>query len=310
MAADVQIAAPVKSAAPPSAFIETWNSLKQNRGAVAGLVVLILIILIAIFADVLAPYAPYTVPGGVDAAHPGHVSQPPAWVGGGSWEFPLGTDATGGRDMLSRLIYGARYSLGIGLSVMLVSVLFGVVLGLIAAFRGGIVDVILMRLMDLIMSIPDLVLAMVIVSILQPGLVPTIIAVTVVFLPRYVRIVRAAALAELSKDYVTAAKVVGVGQLRLMFRTVLPNCMAPLIVQSTLGVSDAILEAAALGFLSIGAQPPTPEWGAMLADARQQIQSAPWLAILPGIAILITVVSINLFGDGLRDALDPKLKRS
>jgi len=310
MASDVQAVSAGPAAAPPSAFVETWNSLKQNRGAVAGLVVLVLIVLVAIFADVLAPYAPYTVPGGADAAHPAHVSQPPAWVDGGSWEFPLGTDASGGRDVLSRLIYGARYSLGIGLSVMLVSVLFGVVLGLIAAFRGGIIDVILMRLMDLIMSIPDLVLAMVIVSILQPGLIPTIVAVTVVFLPRYVRIVRAAALAELSKDYVMAAKVVGVGQLRLMFRTVLPNCMAPLIVQATLGVSDAILEAAALGFLSIGAQPPTPEWGAMLADARQQIQSAPWLAIMPGIAILITVVAINLCGDGLRDALDRKLKRS
>jgi dipeptide transport system permease protein len=309
MAADVQVVSAARLPANPSAFVETWNSLKQNRGAVAGLVVLILIMLVAIFADVLAPYAPYTVAGGADAAHPANVLQPPAWVDGGSWQFPLGTDATGGRDMLSRIIYGARYSLGIGLSVMLVSVFIGVILGLVAAFRGGLIDVILMRLMDLIMSIPDLVLAMVIVSILQPGLGPTIIAVTVVFLPRYVRIVRAAALAELSKDYVTAAKVVGVGHLRLMFRTVLPNCMAPLIVQSTLGVSDAILEAAALGFLSIGAQPPTPEWGAMLADARQQIQSAPWLAIMPGIAILVTVVSINLFGDGLRDALDPKLKR-
>jgi dipeptide transport system permease protein len=192
---------------------------------------------------------------------------------------------------------------------MTVSVILGIVLGLLSAFEGGFVDIVLMRTMDLIMSIPDLVLAMVVVAILQPGLVNTIIAVTIVFLPGYVRIVRAAALSELSKDYVTAAKVVGVGKLRLMFVTVLPNCLAPLIVQATLGVSSAILEAAALGFLGMGAQPPSPEWGAMLADSREFLQRAPWVVTLPGLAILSTVVAINLFGDGLRDALDPKLKR-
>ncbi|MDQ0395646.1 ABC transporter permease subunit [Labrys monachus] len=305
MAADTGTAAeagPAPSAAPPTLLAETWDGLKQNRGAVGGLVVLVLIVLTAVFADFLAPHSPI-------AGNDGHELLPPAWIAGGDWRFPLGTDASNGRDMLSRILYGARYSLGIGLSVMLVSVLLGVVLGLVAAFRGGIVDIVLMRTMDLIMSIPDLVLAMVIVAILQPSLTNTIVAVTVVFLPRYVRIVRATALAELSKDYVTAARVVGVGTLRLMFVTVLPNCLAPLIVQATLGVSDAILEAAALGFLGMGAQPPSPEWGAMLADARQQLQSAPWIATMPGLAILVTVVAINLFGDGLRDALDPKLKR-
>ncbi|GLS23296.1 dipeptide ABC transporter permease DppC [Labrys miyagiensis] len=310
MAADTQVTAVVVTGQPLSGPGEIWHALKQNKGAVAGLVVLVLIVLVAIFADVLAPYAPYNAAGWPDAGHPGHIGQPPAWVEGGSWDFILGTDKTGGRDVLSRLIYGARYSLGIGLTVMMVSMVIGSVLGLLAAYLGGWFDFALMRLMDMIMSIPDLVLSMVVVAILEPGLGPTVAAITIVFLPRYVRIVRAAALAELSKDYVMAAKVVGVRPLRLLFRTVLPNCMAPLIVQATLGVSDAILQAAALGFLGMGAQPPTPEWGAMLSDVRQEIQSAPWLAISPGVCILVTVVAINLFGDGLRDALDPKLKRS
>ena len=211
--------------------------------------------------------------------------------------------------MLSRIIHGARISLFIGVSVMIVSILTGVVLGLIAAFVGGVVDAVLMRFMDLILSVPDLVLSVVIVSIIGPSLSNTIVAVLIVFLPRYVRLVRASALSELSKDYVTAAKVVGVGPVRLMFVTVLPNCLAPLIVQATLGISDALLQAAALGFLGLGAQPPTPEWGAMLASSREFLESAPWIVTFPGLAILLTVVAINVFGDGLRDALDPRLKR-
>jgi len=208
------------------------------------------------------------------------------------------------------LIFGARISLFIGLSVMIVSVIVGIVLGLIAAFLGGVVDSVLMRIMDLIMSIPSLVLAILVVSILGPSLTNTIVAVSVVYLPNYVRLVRGSALAEMGKDYIIASKVAGAGPLRLMFVTILPNCLAPLIVQAALGVSNAILEAAALGFLGLGAQPPTPEWGAMLADAREFIRSNPWIVTLPGLAILISVVSINLFGDGLRDALDPKLRRS
>jgi dipeptide transport system permease protein len=201
-------------------------------------------------------------------------------------------------------------SLFIGLSVMVVSVTIGIVLGLVAAFAGGLVDTLIMRVMDLIIAVPSLVLAILVVAILGPSLTNTIVAVTVVYLPRYVRLVRASALAEIGKDYVTAARTVGVGRLRLMFVTVLPNCLAPLIVQAALGVSDAILEAAALGFLGLGAQPPIPEWGSMLADSREFIRSDPWIVTLPGLAILFTVVSINLMGDGLRDAFDPKLKRS
>ena len=233
----------------------------------------------------------------------------PVWDAGGTWRFVLGTDGDG-HDMLSRLIFGARVSLFIGFAVMSVSFVIGVVLGLLAAMAGAALDVVITRAMDLIMAVPSLVLAILVVAILGPSLANTIVAVTIVYLPRYVRLVRASAMGELHKDYVTAARVVGVGTLRLMFVTILPNCLAPLIVQAALGVSDAILEAAGLGFLGLGAQPPTPEWGSMLADSREFIRSDPWIVTLPGLAILITVVAINLAGDGLRDALDPKMRRS
>jgi dipeptide transport system permease protein len=288
--------------APISSRNAFWLAFRENKGAVAGLFVLSLIALLAIFAPVVAPHSP------VEQFREA-VKAPPVWEEGGSWRFILGTDGLG-RDMLSRIIYGARVSLFIGLSVMCVSFAIGVLLGLTAAFSGSVVDVAISRAMDLIMAVPSLVLAILIVAVLGPSLANTIVAVTVVFMPRYVRLVRASALAELGKEYVTAAKVTGVGKLRLMFVTVLPNCLAPLIVQSALGVSEAILEAAALGFLGLGAQPPTPEWGAMLADSREFIRSNPWIVTLPGLAILITVVSINLMGDGLRDALDPKMRRS
>jgi dipeptide transport system permease protein len=280
----------------PSLLAETWAALRENRGAMAGLGFVVLVILLAIFADFVAPHSPYE-------QYRDAVLTPPVWNEAGTWRFPLGTDEVG-RDMLSRLIHGARISLFIGLAVMSVSVVVGGALGLLAAARGGVVDSLLMRMMDLIMSVPSLVLA-----IIGPGLINTIIAVTIVYLPRYVRLVRASARTELSRDYVTAARVAGVGPVRLMLVTVLPNCLAPLIVQATLGVSDAILEAAALGFLGLGAQPPSAEWGSMLASAREFLQRAPWVVTLPGLAILFTVVAINLFGDGLRDALDPKLKR-
>jgi dipeptide transport system permease protein len=288
--------------APPGRLLSFWRSFSENRGAVLGLFVVTVIVFIAIFANVLAPHSPIE-------QFRDSVKLPPVWHDGGNWQYPLGTDALG-RDMLSRLMYGSRISLFIGLSVMAVSMISGIVMGLGAAWFGGIVDVIILRIMDLIMSIPSLVLAILIVAMIGPSLGNTIVAVTIVYLPRYVRLARASALTELTKDYVTAAKVAGVGPWRLMFVTVLPNCLAPLIVQAALGVSDAILEAAGLGFLGLGAQPPMPEWGAMLADSRDLIQSNPWVMALPGLAILITVLAINLMGDGLRDALDPRLKRS
>ena len=305
MPADVTVGTlPMGAAnAPPSPMLSFWRAFCENRGAVVGLAVITAIVLVAIFAPLIAPYSPIE-------QFRDHVKQPPFYATGGNWLFPLGTDDVG-RDMLSRIIFGSRISLFIGLSVCVVSVIVGLLLGLLAASVGGIIDVAILRVMDLIMSIPDLVLAILLVAVLgRPSLTNTIIAVTVVFLPRYVRLIRASALAELQKDYVTAARVAGAGRLRIMLSSVLPNCMAPLIVQSALGISDAILEAAGLGFLGLGAQPPTPEWGAMLADAREFIQASPWIVTFPGLAILITVLAINVTGDGLRDALDPKLRRS
>jgi dipeptide transport system permease protein len=288
--------------APPGPFLAFWRSFRENRGAVIGLAVVCAVVFIAIFADFIAPYSPIE-------QYRGFTRLPPVWVEGGNWAHPLGTDPVG-RDMLSRIIYGSRISLFIGLSVMFVSAVLGVLLGLLSAFSGGIVDVIIIRVMDLILAIPSLVLAILIIAVIGPNLTNTIVAVTVVGLPFYVRLVRASAISELTKDYVTAAKVAGVGPLRLMLSTVLPNCLAPLIVQAALGISDAILAAAGLGFLGLGAQPPTPEWGSMLADSRDLITSNPWVMAMPGIAILITVLAINLMGDGLRDALDPRLKKS
>ena len=304
MAADIVLidAEPLAEAgAPPTRVAAFWAAFRENKGAVLGFAVVILVCAVAISADVLAPHSP------IEQFREA-IRAPPVWDGG-SWNFMLGTDGLG-RDMLSRLMYGARVSLFIGLTVMVVSLGLGVILGLASAYFGSFVDVAITRVMDLIMAVPDLVLAILAVAVLGPSLTNTIIAVTIVFLPRYVRLLRASALGEIDKDYVIAAKVAGVGPLRLMLSTVLPNCLAPLVVQAALGVSDAILEAAALGFLGLGAQPPTPEWGSMLADSREFIRSDPWIVTLPGLAILITVVAINLMGDGLRDALDPKMRRS
>ena len=282
-----------------------WDAFKENRGAVGGLAVVVLIVLLAIFADMVAPYSP-------TEQFRDAVRAPPMWSAGSS-RFWLGTDSLG-RDMLTRLIHGARISLFIGLAVMGVSFVIGVGLGLacvsLRGTWGSAVDVLITRTMDLIMAVPGLVLAILVVAVLGPSLTNTIVAVAIVTLPRYVRLVRASALAELGRDYVTAARVAGVRPARLMLSTVLPNCLSPLIVQAALGVSDAILEAAALGFLGLGAQAPTAEWGTMLADAREFIRSDPWLVTLPGLAILVTVVAVNLAGDGLRDALDPKMRRS
>jgi dipeptide transport system permease protein len=233
--------------------------------------------------------------------------KPPFWQTGGSLTYPLGTDAIG-RDILSRLIHGVRLSLLIGIAVVALSVAAGTLLGLVAGFLRGVTEIAIMRLMDVILTLPSLLLAIVIVAILGPGLMNAMLAVAIVLLPHYVRIARAAVIMELAEDYVTAAKVAGAGRLRLMFKEVLPNCVPPLIVQATLGISTAILDAAALGFLGLGAQPPSPEWGTMLADAREFVLRAWWVVTLPGVAILTTVLAFNLFGDGLRDALDPKLK--
>ena len=281
---------------------EFWFYFRQNRGAVAGLVIFVLLVLTAILAPVLAPHDPTTQYRDVFLL-------PPVWQEGGRAEFLLGTDAVG-RDMLSRLIFGAQYSLFIGIVVVAIALVGGVIIGLIAGFFGGWVDSVIMRVMDVILAFPSLLLALVLVAVLGPGLTNAMIAIAIVYQPHFARLTRAAVMGEMRREYVTAARVAGAGNLRLMFKTILPNCLGPLIVQATLSFSSAVLDSAALGFLGMGAQPPAPEWGTMLAEAREFILRAWWVVTLPGLAILVSVLAINMMGDGLRDALDPKLKRS
>ncbi|MDR9777438.1 ABC transporter permease subunit [Rhizobium hidalgonense] len=285
-----------------SALAEFWHYFSRNKGAVIGLVVFVIILVVAVFAPVFAPHTPNEQNRQVLLAVP-------AWMEGGSTSFPLGTDAVG-RDILSRLIYGARFSLFIGVVVVTLSVVCGVLIGLVAGYFRGKVDTAIMRLMDIILAFPSLLLALVLVAVLGPGLTNAMIAISLVNQPHFVRLTRASVITEREKEYVIASRVAGAGTFRLMFKTILPNCLGPLIVQATLAFSAAILDAAALGFLGMGAQPPTPEWGTMLAESREFISRAWWVVTFPGLAILITVLAINLMGDGLRDALDPKLKRS
>lgn len=286
----------------PGRLKEFWFYFSENRGAVFGLSVFAVFVFIALFANLIAPHDPIL-------QYRDHLLQPPAWQEGGEWAFPLGTDVVG-RDMLSRLLHGARYSFYVGIVVVVIAASGGIMLGLLAGFAPKWVDSIIMRVMDIVLAFPSLLLALVLVAILGPSLTNAMIAIAIVLQPHYVRLTRASVLQERSKDYVTSAKVVGAKLPRLMFITVLPNCLAPIIVQAALSFSTAILDAAALGFLGMGAQPPTPEWGTMLAEAREFILRAWWVVTFPGLAILVTVLAINLMGDGLRDALDPKLKRS
>ncbi len=281
---------------------EFWYYFSENRGAVIGLCVFIFLALVAIFAPVLVLHDP-------NLQFREAFLMPPAWQEGGSSQFLLGTDAVG-RDILSRLIMGSRFSLFVGVVVVFIALTGGIFVGVIAGYYGGKIDTVIMRVMDIILAFPSLLLALVMVAVLGPGLLNAMIAIAIVFQPHFVRLTRAAVMAEREREYVVAARVAGASDLRLMFLTILPNCTAPLIVQGTLSFSNAILDIAALGFLGLGAQPPTPEWGTMLAEAREFILRAWWVVTFPGIAILITVLAINLIGDGLRDALDPKLKRS
>ena len=273
------IAAPV----PMTPLQEFWHYFKRNKGAVVGLVYVVVMIVIAVFANFLAPYNP------ADQFRDSLLA-PPFWQDGGSMAHLLGT-VDGGRDILSRLMYGARLSLLVGCLVVVLSLILGVVLGLVAGYFGGVVDSIIMRVVDIMLALPSLLLALVLVAIFGPSMT------------------RAAVLVEVNRDYVTASRVAGAGAMRQMFVNILPNCLAPLIVQASLGFSNAILDMAALGFLGMGAQPPKPEWGTMLSDVLQFAQSAWWVVTFPGLAILLTVLAFNLMGDGLRDALDPKLKQ-
>ncbi len=302
--ADIQNNPGALTPIPSGRFIagrEFWANFSRNRGAVVAGAIVLILVFIAIFAPLIAPHSPIE-------QYRDNVKIPPAWLDGGNWRFLLGTDEAG-RDILSRLMYGARLSFWIGFVSVVLALIPGIVLGLIAAFFQKWFDTPIMRIMDVLLALPSLLLAVAVVAIIGPGLVNTMLAIAIVALPGYVRLTRAAALGELQREYVTASRVAGAGTVRLMFSQVLPNCAAPLIVQATLGFSSAILDAAALGFLGLGVQPPAAEWGAMLASARDYIESAWWIVTMPGLSILVSVLVINLLGDGLRDALDPKLKR-
>lgn len=288
--------------APMTPLREFWHYFKRNKGAVVGLAYVLIVILIAVFANFIAPYNP------AEQFRDALLLAPPVWQEGGSWAHILGTDDVG-RDVLSRLMYGARLSLLVGCLVVVLSLVMGIILGLVAGYFGGLVDNIIMRVVDIMLALPSLLLALVLVAIFGPSIGNAALALTFVALPHYVRLTRAAVLVEVNRDYVTASRVAGAGAMRQMFVNIFPNCLAPLIVQASLGFSNAILDMAALGFLGMGAQPPTPEWGTMLSDVLQFAQSAWWVVTFPGLAILLTVLAFNLMGDGLRDALDPKLKQ-
>jgi peptide/nickel transport system permease protein len=267
----------------------------SNRLAVFGTAVMAVFILMAVFAPLVAPYDPLD-------------QNLPEKFDGPSLAHPFGQDELG-RDILSRVIYGARISLTAGLAAVAVATVVGTIVGLAAGYLGRWPDSLLMRLMDVLLAFPSILLAIVIVSILGPSLPNAMLAIGIVFIPQIARVVRSAVISVRERDYIEAERALGAGDAQIVFSGVLPNCTAPLIVQASLGISTAILDAAALGFLGLGAQPPAPEWGTMLADAREFVLRAWWVVTFPGLAILITVLAFNLLGDGLRDALDPKLKR-
>ncbi|MFP4180450.1 MAG: ABC transporter permease [Spirochaetaceae bacterium] len=279
----------------PTSFRESIHQLKRNKAAVAGLVVIALFLFVGIFAPLISPHNPLEQAISMRKA-------PPFTEG-----FILGTDSLG-RDMLSRLIYGARISMVIGVVSVGIALFFGLLIGVVSGYYGGWFDKIVMRIIDIMLAFPYVLLTIVIVAILGASLTNAMIAIGISQIPRYVRLVRASVLAEKENDYVTAERSIGASNFELMFGSILPNCLAPITVQATLGVGEAILSSAALSFLGLGAQPPTPEWGLMIASSREFITSAWWIVTLPGIATLCAVLGFNLFGDGLRDILDPKLR--
>jgi dipeptide transport system permease protein len=279
-------------------FALVRQGLRRRPAALAGLAVLALVVLAAAAAPLVAPYGPLE-------QHRQAFLEPPAWASGGASNFLFGTDAAG-RDLFSRVLHGARISLGFSVAVVGFAVVVGVSLGVAAAFARPLAAATILRTVDLIQTVPVLLLALTVLVILGPGEVPAILSLSIVLLPGFARVARAATLAELGKDYALASRALGGANAHLMLWVVLPNIGGPLVVQGTLAMSDAILGFAALGFLGLGIAPPVPEWGTMLAEARPNVLNAWWTVVVPGAAILVTVLSLNLVADGLRDALDPK----
>jgi peptide/nickel transport system permease protein len=279
---------------PGTGLAALWRSLRRHRLAVAGFAVLGLLVFSAVFAGVVAPYSPYLI-------------RMPERLRAPSWQHLLGTDDFG-RDVLSRIIHGSRISLEVGAIAVGIAVAVGVALGVSAAYVGGRVDSIIMRVMDVILAFPAILLAIGIMAILGPSTANVMIAIGIVYVPIFARVVRGSALQVSAQEYVEAARAMGASDRRIIRRHILPGVLDTIIVQVSLSLAFAILAEAALSFLGLGTQPPTPSWGSMLSSGREWIERAPWLTIFPGLAIFVTVLALNVIGDGLRDALDPRLR--
>lgn len=283
---------------PDDTVVSPWREafwqLKKNKLAVFGAFIIIFFVLVAIIAPFIAPY-------GYDQLHAGERLTGPSAQ---NW---FGTDDLG-RDIFTRIVYGARISLFVGFFSVTGALVMGTLLGVIAGFFGRWVDLLISRIFDVLLAFPSILLAIAIVAILGPSLQNALLAIAIINIPIFGRLVRSRVLSIREEEYILAAKALGMKNSRILFHHILPNSVAPIIVQATLSFGSAILEAAALGFLGLGAQPPTPEWGKMLSDARQYIQTAPWTVLFPGLSIMLVVLGFNLLGDGLRDALDPKMK--
>lgn len=307
MAVDVPIlsAETVLTLKRQSPTLEALRRFTRHRSAQVGLLIFSILLLTAIFAPLIAPYDPI-----LPLTHVKRRDAPCIHLLGCPADQPqhlMGIDSNN-RDLFSRLVFGSRLSLQIGLVTISFAILVGGLLGAFAGFWGGWVDNIIMRFMDILLAFPGLLLAIAIVSVLGPGLINALLAISIVSTPVYARVVRASVLAVKNLDFVDASRALGASNLRLVFTRILPNALTPLIVQGTLGIASAILNAAALSFLGLGAEPPTPEWGLMLGSESNSVFNAPHLVFFPGLAIMVTVLSFNLIGDGLRDALDPRLR--
>ncbi len=280
-----------------SQWVEVWRRLKRNKMAVLGLIILIILVLLAVFADVIANYDNVVIKQNL-----AHRLQGPSAV---HW---LGTDEFG-RDIFARLVHGTRVSLQVGIVAVGISIVIGGILGAVAGYYGGKLDNTIMRIMDIFLAVPSILLAIAIVSALGPSIINLMLAISISSVPSYARIVRASVLSIRDQEFIEAAKAIGASNTRIIFRHIIPNSLAPVIVQATLGVASAILSTAGLSFIGLGIQPPAPEWGSMLSGGRQYLRYAWWVTTFPGVAIMITILSLNLLGDGLRDALDPRLKQ-
>ncbi|MEC0369406.1 nickel transporter permease [Paenibacillus chibensis] len=290
---------PSSSAAPvmeevPGPWRDAWRAFRKNKTAMIGLFIIVVFIIIAVIAPAVAPFG-YKDQQLMDRLKPPSSTH---------W---FGTDDLG-RDLFSRVLYGARISLWVGFFSVIASIIMGTALGIIAGYFGRWADMIISRLFDILLAFPSILLAIAIVAILGPSLQNALYAIAIVNIPTYGRLVRAKVLSLKNEEYITSARAIGMKNMRILISHILPNSLTPIIVQGTLGIATAIIEAAALGFLGLGAQPPEPEWGKMLSDSRQFIQKAPWTVVFPGVSIMLTVLGFNLLGDGLRDVLDPKMK--